>query len=79
MLPMEGEEPPFTRCVSYEECEAAGRKNVAKTERLVFKPFNEHKDVKFRGVVDDRFIDISRARTSVKNQIFHSMTILLCY
>jgi hypothetical protein len=55
---MEGEEPPFTRHVSYKECDAAGRKNVTKAELLVFKPFNEHKDVRPRGVVDDRFIDI---------------------
>lgn len=55
---MEGEEPPFTRRVSCEECDATGRKNLTKTELLVFRPFNEHKDVRPRGVADDKIIDI---------------------
>jgi len=61
MLPVEGEEPPFTRHVSSEECDDTGRRNVTRTELLVFKSFSEQKDARPRGVADDRIIEIIEA------------------
>lgn len=58
LLPKEGEEPPFTRRVSFEESDATGRKNIARTERLVFKPFSEQKDMRAKGVVDEKIVEI---------------------